>query len=295
MGHRLSAVRGPRLLVSLVGERCSDELRRFGGVGLVRGEFFQRRMRKSIVLDEVREHIRSYLEELCAFMEPAEVWYRLADLCSDEANPLEGVPVEIRETNPLIGVRGARRLLRVTSELRAECEMLASVAVRNANLGVIVPYVTDDEQFGQVVKALRGCSFHGPIASMIETPASVLLAGRIVDAGADRLLIGVNDLSCLATGTSRAVDDDARLHPAVRRLVDTAVSAAAEGSVECGLAGAVSPAVLDMAAEAGVDYVSVPYWRARALLDPSGSRWTDEDLERQIKDEKRRASTERTP
>ena len=286
---------GPRLLVSLVGECCSDELLRFKGIGLVRGEFFQRRMRKSIVLDEVRERIRSYLEELCAFMEPAEVWYRLADLCSDEANPLEGVLVEIRETNPLIGVRGARRLLQVTSELRAEGELLAGIGVRHPNLGVIVPYVTDDEQFDQVVETLRGCSFRGPIASMIETPASVLLAGRIVDAGADRLLIGINDLSCLATGTTRSSNDGARLHPAVRRLVDTAVSAAAAGNVACGLAGAVSPAVLDMATAAGVDYVSVPYSRARALLDPSGSRWIDEDLERQIKDEKRRASTERTP
>jgi phosphoenolpyruvate-protein kinase (PTS system EI component) len=269
--------------VSLVGEPFGHVESHFDGVGLIRGEYFQRRVLRSICHDDVRSSIEAYLDEVCHIAGDREVWYRLSDLWSDEGNVLDGAAWVPPETNPLVGMRGVRRLTGLREELDAECAMLASLGKRWSNLGVIVPFVVDEQDFSEVADVLRSHGFAGVVGSMIETPAAAVCASAIIDRGAGRLLFGLNDLSCLVLASDRSADDTAKMHPALWSLIESALRAAHHAHVRCGLAGSLTERVVARARRAGLDYVTLHYSQARELLGEPEPAWPLEDLDREIK------------
>lgn len=269
--------------VSLVGEAPTPILDRFGGIGLVRGEFFMRRVLRSVLHDDVRKTIGAYLDSLCTAMKGRAVWYRTADLWSEEAAALEGTQYLVTEGNPIVGVRGIRRALAAPDEFAAECQVLAEVGARHDNLRVLFPFIADEHEFARAYEVARDSGVTSPIGSMVEVPSAALRAGAIADAGAAMLLVGMNDLSCLTFGRERSLGFGDKLHPAVQSLVTATVSSAHERSVPCGVAGSLSVKVIDMVQRCGADFATVHYSQARQLFWPQEEPWPEEGLELEVK------------
>jgi phosphoenolpyruvate-protein phosphotransferase (PTS system enzyme I) len=269
--------------VSLIGESPTAILDRFGGVGLIRSEFFARRVLRSVLHEDVGKTIATYLDAVCTAMAGHDVWFRTADLWSDEANVLDGTQDIVEERNPIFGVRGIRRSFAMPDEFMAECRILAEVSARHDNLGVLFPFVADEVEFARAFRMAREAGVNAPIGSMVEIPSAALRATEIIDAGASVLLVGMNDLSCLTVGRERSAGFGDKLHPAVEELVRTAVKAAHSRSVRCGVAGSLSADVTAMAERCGADYVTIHYSQARQLLEAGEDIWPDEGLEREIK------------
>lgn len=122
---------------------------------------------------------------------------RLLDLRSDDAARITtGVEVH-RETNPDLGLHGARALLeerdypRAFEALRAHvCERLGPDAEK---VSFAVPFVNDQHEYLRLRLHL-GLADGTPLAVFVETPAAVHSVPAFCAAGASELFVGTKDL-----------------------------------------------------------------------------------------------------
>lgn len=209
------------------------------GIGLLRTEFLF--MNRETVPDEATqaESYRSIVEA----MNGDPVTIRVLDWGGEkeiEALSSAGIVPEIADTNPALGLRGIRLLLR-----RPELfETQLSAILRAAAVGpvrVMLPMVTNvaevraaREVYERVARRLRRRGERlpeklPPLGIMIETPGAALSADALA-LEADFFAIGTNDLTAYTLAVDRGESDVAELydpiHPAVLRLVQFATEAA---------------------------------------------------------------------
>jgi phosphoenolpyruvate-protein kinase (PTS system EI component) len=167
------------------------------------------------------------LEEIRNTIQPAKglpVYVRLLDVGADKPLPfLE----DQRESNPALGCRGIRFLLKYPELLQRQLDALLQLS-SDFDLHVLVPMVTlpfDIQRVKQLLidAASRTNTAHLPkLGAMIEIPAAALAAPDIVK-HADFLSIGTNDLTQYSFAADRenpAVDgyfDDT--HDVIFRLL----------------------------------------------------------------------------
>ncbi|MBK5225534.1 MAG: hypothetical protein JJD96_03055 [Thermoleophilia bacterium] len=214
-----------------------------------------------------------------------QVWYKTLDAPTDEFRRLRGGENEPLERNPLLGWRGIRRELDDSTLLRAEYE-----AVRRAveagcdNLGIKVPFIrsVDEYEWARRVAGEVGLKPHEDVAfgASIETPAMALTLQRILDAQADFLSVGVNDLTMCCLGVDRDSERVADLfdlaHPAVIQLLRE-IAIRGKGRAFLAAAGdiAQSPRLMEELVRMGFDAIgiSLPYLgTARAQV----AKWEEE-------------------
>jgi phosphotransferase system enzyme I (PtsI) len=208
------------------------------GIGLLRTEFLF--MNRETVPDEdmQAETYRSIVEAMGG--DPVVIrvldWGGEKDI---EALSSAGIVPDI-DTNPALGLRGIRLLLRQTDLLETQ---LAAI-LRAANVGpvrVMLPMVTTvaevrtaRELYERVARRLRRRGERiperlPPLGIMIETPGAALSADALA-LEADFFAIGTNDLTAYTLAVDRGETDVAELydplHPAVLRLVQFATEAA---------------------------------------------------------------------
>jgi phosphoenolpyruvate-protein phosphotransferase (PTS system enzyme I) len=165
---------------------------------------------------------------------------RLLDIGADKTPRYLPLPTE---SDPFLGLRGARVLLRYPDLL--ECQLRAMlVNSKRLNLGILIPMVTLESDVIQIIETCRklaasmGLDSMPPIGAMVETPAAALTVDRLAQ-HVDFLSIGSNDLTqyTMAAGrenssvTEYFLDD----HEAVIRLI--AMSVADAGRVPVSLCG----------------------------------------------------------
>jgi len=241
-------------------------------------------------LDELSDLLRDDFIAVLAAMDGLPVTIRLLDPPRHEFLS-ESSPIadRLRETNPMLGVRGVRLAvinpLLLASQLRALVD--AARCVRrdggDPRPELLVPMVTLPAEVARVRTALVDiCDELGepatiPVGAMIETPRAALVAGDL-GAACDFLSIGSNDLTALVWGLSRD-DAERELIPAYRdhglvsdsplatwdeagvgQLVRLAVEAAraAKPGIRIGTCGETSTdvAAVRLWHELDVDYVS---------------------------------------
>lgn len=209
------------------------------GIGLLRSEFLF--MNRETVPDEdaQTEAYRAIVEG----MEGDPVTIRVLDWGGEkeiEALASEGFVPEIADTNPALGLRGIRLLLRQPELFETQ---LAAI-LRAAGAGpvrVLLPMVTTvgevraaREAYDRVARRLRRRGERlpeklPPLGIMIETPGAALSADALA-LESDFFAIGTNDLTAYTLAVDRAETDLAALydplHPAVLRLVQFAAEAA---------------------------------------------------------------------
>lgn len=225
------------------------------GIGLLRTEFLF--MNRETIPDEATqtESYRTIVEA----MHGDPVTIRVLDWGGEkeiEALSLAGIVPEISDTNPALGLRGIRLLLRQPELLETQfAAILRASAV--GPVRVLLPMVTTvgevraaREVYERVARRLRRRGERipeklPPLGIMIETPGAALSADALA-LEADYFSIGTNDLTAYTLAVDRAESDVATLydpiHPAVLRLVQFATEAALRMRMPVSICGELAAA-----------------------------------------------------
>ena len=220
------------------------------GVGLLRSEFMFMN-RDEVPNEAVQAEIYSTAVEAMAG-DPVTI--RVLDWGGEkeiEALSSAGVVPDAAESNPALGARGIRMLLRYPDLLETQ---LAAI-LRSAMAGpvrVLLPMVTNVAEIRQaraiyhgVADRLRGRGVRlpaelPPLGVMVEVPAAALCADSLASA-ADFFAIGSNDLTMYTLAADRAesaaVEIYNPVHPAVLRLVRMTVAEAARAGIPVSVCG----------------------------------------------------------
>jgi len=190
------------------------------GVGLLRMEFLLARIGKHprayLAEGTEEQFIQQLAEGFSAFCEPfgnRPVVLRLTDFKTNELENLTGgSDYEVKEENPMLGLRGAARYIQQPEVFALELEAIRRVREVHQNLWVMIPFVRTVAELEWVLNFMaehgleRSESFK--IWMMAEVPSNVLLLEKFVEAGLDGVSIGSNDLTQLILGLDR---DNAKL------------------------------------------------------------------------------------
>ncbi|MEA2767135.1 MAG: phosphoenolpyruvate-protein phosphotransferase system enzyme [Acetobacteraceae bacterium] len=225
------------------------------GIGLLRTEFLF--MNRETIPDEAvqTESYRTIVEA----MHGDPVTIRVLDWGGEkeiEALTLAGVVPEIADTNPALGLRGIRLLLRRPELFETQLAAILRAAVAGP-VRVLLPMVTTvgevraaREVYERVARRLRRRGERipeklPPLGIMIETPGAALSADALA-LEADFFSIGTNDLTAYTLAVDRAESDVAELydpiHPAVLRLVQFATEAALRMRMPVAICGELAAA-----------------------------------------------------
>jgi phosphoenolpyruvate-protein kinase (PTS system EI component) len=256
-------------------------MERFEGVGLIRSEYLVRSQGRFITRPEAQQHLADYLRKVATACPSGPIWYRTTELTSQEANTLDGVDRVYHEADFMKGRRGVRRALELPDAFETEVRVVAEVARDHPNLHLLLPFVRDAADFSFATALLERVDWPNRFGSMIEIPSALLETDKLISLGATNLMLGLNDLSSLLTGTSRQ-DQDMKLHPSVWWAVETLRDAAGP-TVEWGVAGNLSQPVLERAEITGVPYVSMHYSELPQLLGVPADELPDLDLVKRTK------------
>lgn len=220
----------------------------------------------------------------------------LAEL--DETRELLGRVDALRESNPMLGLRGVRLATRIPELTRMQTRALAEAACDLALNGgdprpeIMVPLVSHSvelerqreiiEETAALVMEERGVTIEFPIGTMIEVPRAALTAEEIA-VHADFLSFGTNDLTQMTYAISRDDAEEAFLldylasgiltdnpfatidRTGVGRLmalatVDARTSSPSIGTGVCGEHGG-DPRSIEFCHELDLDYVSCSLYR----------------------------------
>jgi phosphoenolpyruvate-protein phosphotransferase/dihydroxyacetone kinase phosphotransfer subunit len=213
------------------------------GVGLFRTEFlFQQRGTAPTEDEQYAAYVAA-----AKSMQGHPVIIRTLDVGGDK--PLSYIIVP-REGNPFLGERGIRFCLAHTDVFRTQLRALLRAA-REANIKIMFPMVAQLAEI-RAARALleqasnelgnEGILCDRPIETgiMIEVPAAVAMADRLAKE-ADFFSIGTNDLTQYVMAADRGNAAVATLcdslHPAVLRMVHTAVEAGHRAGIPVGMCG----------------------------------------------------------
>ncbi len=204
---------------------------------------------------------------------PKDVIVRFSDFKSNEySNLIGGELFEPKESNPMIGWRGASRYYDPSFKpaFALECEALRKVREEMGldNVKVMVPFCRTPEEGRKVIQAMREFGLKQgenglEVYVMIEVPSNVIVADEFAQIF-DGFSIGSNDLTQLALGLDR--DSELVSHifsersEPVRRLVRQLLDVAKEKGKKVGICGQAPSDFPDFAGflvECGIDSISL--------------------------------------
>ena len=229
------------------------------GIGLARSEMLL--IANGALVDEATE-IAIY-RRLFDWTGGAPTTIRLLDPGGDK--PVNGL-THGDETNPFLGLRGIRLLLRHGDLLRRQIRAIL-IAAEGRPARILVPMVTLPPELAacrNVLESVReelGAKGEIELGAMVETPAMALTI-ELFDA--DFLSIGTNDLIQYVMAAARDNRDLADLqrfdHPAVAELIGRIAKSGRGTGREVSLCGDAAGDIklLPRILEAGVGSVSVP-------------------------------------
>ncbi len=242
------------------------------GIGLLRTEFLF--MNRETIPDEATQ-TESYRTIVDA-MHGDPVTIRVLDWGGEkeiEALTLAGIVPEIADTNPALGLRGIRLLLRRQELLETQFAAILRASMVGP-VRVLLPMVTTvgevraaREIYERMARRLRRRGERipeklPPLGIMIETPGAALSADALA-LEADFFSIGTNDLTAYTLAVDRSETDVANLydpmHAAVLRLVQFATEAALRMRMPVSICGelAASPKLTPLLLGLGVRSLSM--------------------------------------
>jgi len=215
------------------------------GVGLYRTEFLLYNVDRVPVEEEQIRHYTRVLQG----MDGLPVVFRLMDIGGEKPMLFEHIiGHDVCGTNPSLGLRGIRILLRTPDVLRVQLMALLRVA-DEGEVRILIPMVTHPDEIMQVREMLDECArelgvqTRIPVGTMIEVPAAVMIADELAKVS-DFFSVGTNDLIQYTLAADRADDEVAYLydasHPAVERMLRLIVHAAKKADIPVTICGEIA-------------------------------------------------------
>lgn len=260
-GHRI------RLLANVEETAELDAVLQYGaeGIGLFRTEYLW--MTGDRDVSEARQS--AVYSEVARRMEGRPAIIRTLDLGGDKL--LEGSVLR-RETNPFLGVRAIRYLLRHPEIFRAQLRALLRASAYG-DVKIMYPMICDVSEVIEANAHLAACQaqlradgtpFNEAIdvGVMIEIPSAALTASILAE-HVSFFCLGTNDLVQYTLAVDRVNENVAHLyqptHPAVLRLLQHAVETGHEAGIWVGICGemAADPILVPLLLGLGFDELSV--------------------------------------
>ncbi|MDR0952036.1 MAG: phosphoenolpyruvate--protein phosphotransferase [Oscillospiraceae bacterium] len=235
------------------------------GIGLFRSEFLYLESRDYPTEDEQLQAYKAVAETMQGRM----VVIRTLDIGADKQVKYFNLPVE---ENPAMGLRALRICLTRPEVFKTQLRAIyrASAFGRVAIMLPMVASLWEIQKAKELAAEVRaaldeeGTAYDKavPIGIMIETPAAAVISD-ILAQEADFFSIGTNDLTQYTLAVDRQnqalesfVQKD---HPAILRLIETAVSSAHKAGIWCGICGELGAeqSLTAKFLEIGVDELSV--------------------------------------
>lgn len=213
------------------------------------------------------------IARIAAAFYPKDVIVRLSDFKSNEyANLLGGFLFEPRESNPMLGWRGASRYYDPKFQPAFALECRALQRVRNEmgliNVKILVPFCRTPEEGVRVLDLLATMGLvRGQdgleVYVMVEVPSNVLLGEEFAKIF-DGFSIGSNDLTQLTLGLDRDSELVFHLfderHPALLGMIKTIIALAKKHRRKIGICGQAPsdyPEFATFLVECGIDSISL--------------------------------------
>lgn len=248
------------IFLGINAENISQNLaKEFVGVGLIRSEYLCRNINEYITTQRCQKYIEDYLMNICNLFKEKEVWYRFTDLTGNEIATLDGADAKIIEKWHFIGSKGVRRHLKYKETFKQECSIIKNVYKEHKNLGVIIPYIKDIEEYKEIKALIRNIGFDGKIGIMAEIPSILLELNEFINIGVDNITVGLNDFTSLLLGTYRESDYHDKKHPAVIKAVTYIQDICRNNKIPFSLAGYLRKDEISFYKKMGVDRITVNY------------------------------------
>ncbi len=222
-----------------------------------------------------KEHFIKELAEgiaqIAASFYPEKVLVRLSDFKTNEYRNLVGGELyEGKESNPMLGFRGASRYLdpEFQPAFEMECQSIRRVqeVFGLKNIAIMIPFCRTPEEGEKVIEVMKKAGIDRnsiEIYCMTEIPSNTILADQFSQIF-DGFSIGSNDLTQLILGVDR---DNSKLkdlfdenNQAVRKTIADFIAKAKENEKPvgiCGEAPATTEGFIEFLVDAGIDSISV--------------------------------------
>ncbi|HDQ22359.1 MAG TPA: phosphoenolpyruvate synthase [Candidatus Uhrbacteria bacterium] len=224
------------------------------------------------------------IAQIAAAFYPRDVIVRFSDFKTNEyANLIGGELFEPKESNPMIGWRGASRYYDPKFKPAFELECAAIKKVRDkmglANVKVMVPFCRTVEEGKKVIKILKENGLvqgknNLEVYVMVEIPSNVILADKFAEIF-DGFSIGSNDLTQLTLGLDRDSELIAQIaderNEAVKILISQVIETAQKNKIKIGICGQAPSDFPDFArflVKQGIDSISlIPDTLIKTIID----------------------------
>ena len=273
-------VTGTKVYVNLGEPHLAEQTAKLpvDGVGLMRAEFVIAEMgehpRAMVADGRGREYVNKLAEgmkTIAGAFAPRPVVYRATDFKTNEYRNLKGgEKYEPKESNPMIGYRGASRYIKEPDLFALEIEAIKQVrdSYDFKNLWLMIPFVRTVEEMRQVMKLVVDNGLHQSpdfkLWMMVEVPSNIILLEKFLDLGIDGVSIGSNDLTQLTLGADRDNETLAKIFDerdeSVVLSIEYVIKTCRKRNVACSICGqapSVYPEITEMMVKAGTTSVSV--------------------------------------
>lgn len=211
------------------------------GCGLLRTEFLFTNRREAPDQAEQTEVYTAISS--CLGNEPLVI--RTLDIGGDKPVPFLDLG---HEPNPALGLRGIRTLFAHPELMKDQIRAILETS-RRRNVHIMVPMVSSPDELVRFRSEVRrealdlGIDTLPPIGTMVETPASAVIADQIASV-ADFLSIGTNDLTqytlAMDRGHTALASQMDGLHPAVIGLIARVGEAAGRAEIPASVCGGLA-------------------------------------------------------